>query len=235
MKNLLTALVLLMFAGSLAYAQQGTAKMIGYTHDLRVTGSKATTTAGASDKLCSYCHTPHVPSTGIPAPLWSRKAKATQGWGAYTSSTMDATPVDPSDPTADQHKNVSNMCLGCHDGTAMYTTSQYEKRPYVSGSGAWTAYETRTVGAAQNLITGNYNGLSHTHPVNFDYNAAVLLDPALYPAVNAKYVYMDGTTKVGRLFDGKMQCSSCHNPHLSGKLVQGTTTDGKLCVACHAK
>ena len=236
MKNLFSALALLVLAGSVAIAQQGVLpKMAGYPHDLRSNGAKAATTAGASDKLCSYCHSPHIPTTGIPTPLWARKAAASKGWGVYSSSTMDATVIDPSDPTGDQNKNESNMCLSCHDGSAMYTTSQYEKRPYVSPSSAWTAVENRTVGAAQNLISGNYNGLSHTHPVNFDYDAAQLADPGLYPKVNAKYVYLDGTTKVGRLFNGKMQCSSCHNPHNSSKMIQGTTADSKLCVACHNK
>lgn len=243
MKRLLFLLAAVVLVGSFALAQtRGTAAMINAKHDLRVTSTKtnAQYIAGASDALCSYCHTPHVPAAGIKVPLWARAAKDTNSWGIYSSSTMDVTPVDPSNPTSGQHKNVSNMCLSCHDGSAMYTSAAYVKRPDVQTG--WSSVETRAVqdipNRDRNRIVGgtDYTNLSHTHPVNFNYAAAVSADGALHTAATAGYVHLDGTTRVGRLFDGKVQCSSCHNPHMTDtKMIQGTLTDGKLCVACHAK
>ncbi len=240
MKQLLVLALALLITSSFVYSQtQGTANMLNTKHDFRVTTTKTTrdSIAGASDRLCSYCHTPHVPTNGIPTPLWARKAKVSQGWGVYASATLEATPVDPSDPTGGQNKNESNMCLSCHDGSALWTAAAYEKRPY-AGSTSWTPYETRHVLDNQRLIGGTKYGntLTHTHPINFDYDAAQALDDGLYVKQNAKYVFDDGTEKVGRLFNGKVQCSSCHNPHKTDtKMNTGTTVDGKMCVACHKK
>lgn len=242
MKRLILIAVAILVVSSLVLAQ--TSLMLNAKHDLRVTSTKtnAAVIAGASDRLCSYCHTPHVPAAGIKVPLWSRAAKIDQSWGAYSSSTMDATAIDPSTSTGDQHKNESNMCLSCHDGSAMYTSASYVKRPHVTGVNPWVPYETRAAhdiaGRERNRIVNgtDYTNLSHTHPVNFTYADALATDGALHTPVNTQYAYLDGTTKVGRLFNGKVQCSSCHNPHKTDtKMIQGTTSDGKLCVACHAK
>ena len=242
MKRLFLIAVVMLVVSTFALAQ--TALMLNAKHDLRVTSTKtnAQYIAGASDRLCSYCHSPHIPVAGIKDPLWARAAKADQNWGSYTGLQMDATPVDPSLSTGDQHKNVSNMCLSCHDGSAMYTTSAYVKRPYVPPPGSWSSYENRTVadvpGRDRNKIVNgtDYPNLGHTHPINFNYADALATDGALNTPVDAKYVYLDGTTKIGRLFNGKVQCSSCHNPHKTDtKMLQGDTADGKLCVACHAK
>ncbi len=249
MKKILFLTTLILIVSTWVMAQtQGTAFMAGAKHDLRVNSGKASqdSIAGASDRLCSYCHSPHIPAAGIKDPLWARAAKGTNNWGKYSGQQLDATVVDPSDPTGDQHKNESNMCISCHDGTAMYTSASYVKRPHVSSNPTWTGgspiaftarksnYGTR----GRNAIVGgtDYVDLSHTHPVNFDYSDAVTADGGLYASVNPKYVFHDGTQKIGRLFNDKVQCSSCHNPHKKDtKMLQGDTADGKLCVACHAK
>ncbi|MDI6804070.1 MAG: cytochrome c3 family protein [Bacteroidota bacterium] len=242
MKRLLLIAVVILAVSSVVLAQ--TSLMLNTKHDLRVTSTKtnAQYIAGASDRLCSYCHSPHIPAAGVKDPLWARTAKSGQNWGSYTGIQMDATAIDPSDNTGDQHKNVSNMCLSCHDGSAMYTSAAYVKRPHVTGTDPWVPYETRTVADIPNrdrnkIVSGtDYPNLGHTHPVNFNYADALATDGALNTPANTQYAYLDGTTKVGRLFGGKVQCSSCHNPHKTDtKMVQGTLTDGKLCVACHAK
>lgn len=242
MKRLLLIAAVILVVSSVVLAQ--TSLMLNTKHDLRVTSTKtnAQYIAGASDRLCSYCHSPHIPAAGIKDPLWARTAKINQSWGSYTGLQMDATAIDPSDNTGDQHKNVSNMCLSCHDGSTMYTSTAYTTRPHVTGTNPWVPYETRTAadvpGRDRNKIVGgsDYPNLGHTHPVNFNYEDARLTDGALNVLANTKYAYLDGTTKVGRIFDGKVQCSSCHNPHKTDtKMVQGTLTDGKLCVACHTK
>lgn len=250
MKKILFLTFAILIVSTMVIAQtQGTAFMSGAKHDLRVNSGKTTqdSIAGASDRLCSYCHSPHIPAAGIKDPLWARAAKGgTSNWGKYSGQQLDAEVVDPSNPTSDQHKNESNMCISCHDGTAMYTSASYVKRPHVSGNSNWTGGTPVTFTARKsnygtrgnNAIVGgtNYVDLSHTHPVNFDYSDAVTADGALYTAINAKYVYHDGTQKIGRLFNDKVQCSSCHNPHMTDtKMVQGTLADGKLCVSCHKK
>lgn len=254
MKKLLIAAILVLLSTAVVWAQtQGTSQMLNWKHDFRVTSTKATAAqiSGASASLCGYCHAPHIPTGGIMKPLWIRTAAADKNWGRYESSTMDATMVDPSVSTGNQHHNVSNMCMSCHDGSSMYVAAAYAggKRPF-AGATPWTTFQNRTVqdagtaGRDRNRLVGGtaYTSLAHTHPVNFDYDAALIAaDGGLYAPLgtygtSGKYMMdMDGI-RYGRLFDGKMQCSSCHNPHLpSTKMVQGSTDDGKLCVSCHKK
>lgn len=196
---------------------------------------------GASTNLCGYCHAAHVPATGIARPLWVRASVTDRTFGDPYSNPnsldADVEPVEGSD-------NYSSFCLSCHDGSAMFTEAAYTegKRPRASGSRVWADYENATVGNEANVVSGEFN-LEHIHPVNFDYNAARALDPVgLYAAQSATYVWSgpnggtpNQTTSV-RLFDGYMQCSTCHNPHMrTGIGLAYSSAYGKLCVSCHAK
>jgi predicted CXXCH cytochrome family protein len=217
MKQLLVVAVMILVAASFVMGQ--TLGMATSKHNFAA--SSANTIKGASEKVCAYCHTPHVPATGIKAPLWSRKALLSTGYGVYSSATMDAAPT----ALAAGQDNVSSMCMSCHDGSALFASAAYEKRPYVSG-GTWD--ELVTVGNSANLHGGTRygTGLSHTHPVNFAYDAAlVTADGALQgtPLNNLP------------LYNGMMQCGSCHNPHLTSKMTRVTSDGGVLCISCHIK
>lgn len=222
MKQLFVVAVLLLAFGTLAMGQ--TPLMTGGKHDFSYS-NRADSIYGASEKLCSYCHTPHVPVAGIKAPLWSRAKLGSTGYGVYSSATMQAT-VTPLDANQD---NVSSMCMSCHDGSALFSSTAYlnVKRPY-AGTTSWTPYEAITVGNAANLHGGTKygTGLSHTHPVNFVYDAAL---------VSADGALQSTPLNDLPLYGGTMQCGSCHNPHLSSKMTRQTTDGGKLCVSCHIK
>jgi predicted CXXCH cytochrome family protein len=235
---------------------QGTkAAMMKGNHDFTVDSGKVITSidssvtpwdttyhpVGASTSLCGYCHAAHVPATGIARPLWVRASVTDRTFGDPYSNpnSLDATvePVENSD-------NYSSFCLSCHDGSAMFTATAYTegKRPRAASGKNWADYENATVGHEANVVSGEFN-LEHIHPVNFDYNAARALDPVgLYAAQTATYVWSgpnggtpNQTTSI-RLFDGYMQCSTCHNPHMrTGIGLVYSSAYGKLCVSCHAK
>ena len=225
MKHVLGAIVLMALLTTSAFAQS-LPLMANTKHDLRA--SSTATVKGASESICGYCHTPHVPTTGIKVPLWSRAPLTTTGYTAYDhalSATIDAN-VIPLGTTGDN--NISAMCMSCHDGTALFSSSAYVKRPY-AGTNSYNT--TTTVGASDNLFNGSKygSGLSHTHPVNFAYNAALVSADGELQATPLNNV---------PLFDGKMQCASCHDvhSHTSGKFVRTPGTDhGYLCVSCHMK
>ncbi len=197
---------------------------------------------GAGTSLCGYCHAAHIPVTGIARPLWVRASVTGRNFGAPYSNpnSLDANvlPVQSTD-------NYSSFCLSCHDGSAMFTATAYTegKRPRAAAGKNWADYENATVSHEANVVSGEFN-LAHIHPVNFDYNAARALDPqGLYAAQSATYVWSgpNGTaagapiTSV-RLFDGYMQCSTCHNPHMkTGIGLVYSSSYGKLCVSCHQK
>jgi predicted CXXCH cytochrome family protein len=259
MKNILVALLLVLFVASLAFGQAtgyGTSLKTGGTqgvksgmingmHDFTKDSSKQGF-KGPSNSICGYCHAVHIPSNGVPTPLWARASVNGKTYGKYTSITLDASTVDPGQSGDD---NYSSFCLSCHDGSiAPFAQSAYVKTPY-NNNNAWDSSHTNGLAALKmdslvSIVNGAYGDLSHTHPVNFTYDHALAVkDPGLYdPSTNGvnggKYMYWDANYgSVGRLFDGKMQCSSCHNPHInsSGIMLEGSSNYGALCVACHKK
>jgi predicted CXXCH cytochrome family protein len=259
MKNILVVLAMVLFVASLAFGQatghgsplgtggtQGVKSgMINGMHDFTKDSSK-NGFKGPSNSLCGYCHAIHIPANGVPTPLWSRASVNGRTYGAYTNAfSLDASPVDPG---ASGDNNYSSLCLSCHDGSiAPFAASAYVKTPYNYGV-AWDSAGTNGLAvmrmdSAVSIVNGEYGNLSHTHPVNFTYNTALatadggLYDPALSPSPNNYMFWSTQYGAVGRLFNGKVQCSSCHDPHInqSGIMLNGSSKYGALCVACHKK
>lgn len=77
--------------------------------------------------------------------------------------------------------------------------------------------------------------LSDDHPVSFNYNSSLAMadgglhDPSL--ALSG----LGGTIENDLLFSGKMQCTSCHNPHQSSypKNLVMNNEKSELCLKCH--
>lgn len=200
-----------------------------------------TVATGGNRRLCSYCHAAHVPKIGIAVPLWNRKSVMGQTFGSYQNPiSLDATVYDPGD-VAGQTDNYSSMCMSCHDGSiGIFADTKY--------NGGGIVGNTNSVPDYANMKDGEFD-LAHVHPVNFDYNAVQALVPEeLYPAVDPARAVWKGYTGANgmfgsgstyttiRLFNGWMQCSSCHNPHMSSGIGTVLTSDyGKRCVACHKK
>lgn len=211
---------------------------------LTTPGVMDTIFAGTGNKrLCSYCHGAHVPKTGVLGPLWNRKSVIGQTFGKYDNpSSLDADVKDPGDNTGQGARdNYSSFCMGCHDGSVgIFADTRYESGG-IAGDNSHVPYEA-------NMKNGEFD-LAHVHPVNFDYNAVQAKVPEeLYPAVDpvsavwkgytgANGMFGSGSTYTTvRLFNGWMQCSSCHNPHMSSGIGTTLTSDlGRRCVACHKK
>jgi cytochrome c553 len=195
---------------------------------------------GGSTSLCSYCHAAHLPKTAIAVPLWARASVAGKTYGKYVNPiSIDATIEDPGVSTGALKDNYSSFCMSCHDGSV----GIFAPSAYANGFGR--AGDTSHVPDEANMYNGEFD-LQHVHPVNFNYVAVQALVPEeLYPAVDpisAVWKGYQGTNGAGgqyttvRLFNGTMQCSSCHNPHLNSGI--GTTLSssyGRRCVACHKK
>ena len=195
-------------------------------------GNPVAHAVGASKSLCSYCHAPHIPKTGIATPLWARASQVGKTFGYYTSTSLDANVTDPG--TSD---NYSSYCLSCHDGSVgIFAASAFTSAPYGSPT-----TDNHSVSWSANVVSGQFD-LKHVHPVNFDYNAVQAIEPQqLYPAQHSQYAVWQGANSSGaittvRLFNGTMQCSSCHDPHLnSGIGLVYSSNYGQLCVSCHKK
>ena len=176
-------------------------------HNLSVNGS-GTVKASTESEVCIFCHTPHNSSPR--PPLWNRNDPGSI-YTLYTSSTTQASIGQPT--------GSSILCLSCHDGTIALGSVLSRPSPIPFGG----SVTTMPVGTS-NLGTD----LSDDHPISFTYNAALAaLDGQL----------QDPATLTGQiqLENGKVQCTSCHEPHrnvYAGFLV-ASTNQSVLCVACH--
>jgi predicted CXXCH cytochrome family protein len=185
--------------------------------------------AAHSDYGCHNCHVPHHaakpgdPNSGASwgVPLWST-AQTSDGlpsFTLYSSPTFNALATDIGQPDG-----PTKLCLGCHDGS-------YIAFSYMPDSKAkFTAAE----------------GLARSHPVSFTYDLA-LTTRVKVPGSLKVPTEMSGLggTIAHDLLDemGKMQCTSCHDVHTSGKgdyLLRydynvSTHTDNVICRVCHNK
>ncbi|MEE8412567.1 MAG: cytochrome c3 family protein [Acidobacteriota bacterium] len=196
------------------------AQVASTKHDL------TTLTGDAADRVCAYCHTPHM-AVGAASqdPLWNHNLSANASYGVYGSSTLDASDIGDIGVATAGTATTTHLCMSCHDGTialgALYN-------PPNSGS-------VTTIGVIGNIGSTNADmgtSLADDHPVNFTYNTALsLADGELEdPTANATVAaLLDGA--------GKVQCSSCHDPHddtFAPFLVIDNAASG-LCSTCHQK
>lgn len=79
--------------------------------------------------------------------------------------------------------------------------------------------------------------LSDDHPVSFEYNSTLaVLDKGLNDPVTT-LSGLGGTIETDLLSSGKMQCTSCHNPHHTTypKHLVMDNENSELCFRCHNK
>jgi hypothetical protein len=232
----LSVLSVMSFASS-ANGRVDKALMVGGYHDLRTTGLGGSQTGvnGPSYALCNYCHVAHkfaadsgLGATGPATLLWNHTLSSSTAYTAYTSWTLKATDLASLQGTgvnADLN-NPSIMCMSCHDGTVALNSSY---------TGAIGSVGT---GMPSSMVI-NPADANKTHPINFTYdatlaNAAGMKVPAGTNGVDSN------TNPVIPLFSGKMQCSTCHEPHTNSHLLFRnfnavyTTTNGSWCLYCHS-
>ncbi len=186
-------------------------------------------------QICVACHTPHGGNTSVTdAPLWAHTLSATTNYSLYSSGTLNA-------GTLAQPSGVSKLCLSCHDGTVALDS-------YIGGAGTFGALTgTKAVGATAQ------GSLANDHPIGFTFDTALATaDGALHdPATRSVTIGAGGTrSKTGTvaslmLFNGKLECASCHDVHNSftaadgvgvgAPLLRVSKGSSALCLTCHNK
>lgn len=194
-------------------------------HNLSVTGP-GTIKSTDQTEICVFCHTPHDAIKNDNIPLWNHTLSSTAAYGTYASPTFTATDAADIGGVTSDTAAVSNLCLSCHDGTVALNSLNNPSN----------ARPTTTMSA--NYITGSANlgatstALKNDHPVNFTYDAAL---------VTADGGLKNPATLTGvRLFNGKVQCASCHDPHTSQDpsgmaFLRVSMSASAMCLACHNK
>ncbi len=181
--------------------------VVNSLHNLSASGP-GEVRAVSEAEICIFCHTPHHSQPS--SPLWNRD-EAGYTYTLYHSSTVQAAPGQPD--------GSSILCLSCHDGTTALGSVLSR-----SATIGFTGGITTIPAGSSNMSTD----LADDHPISFEYNTGLasadgqLRDPsALLPPV--------------ALERGKVQCTSCHDPHrdLTGGFLVVTRQYSELCTSCH--
>lgn len=176
-------------------------------------------------EVCVYCHTPHGGRTETP--LWNRALATAGSYQMYTSPTIDMA-YDP------QPTGVSLACLSCHDGTIGIdvVTNPPNTAP---GKDAVPTKKTLAdiypgAGSFDNrdAFKNLSQDLRNDHPISIAY------DPSKDGMFNTAQSVIDAGLK---LYDGKVQCASCHNPHNKTNVpfLRKSNASSDLCLTCHIK
>lgn len=171
-----------------------------------------------SQQICIFCHTTHRADTSVvDAPLWNH-AVTNRTYQLYNSPTLDATVSQPS--------GASRLCLSCHDGTV--AVDSYGGRAGVIFLGGRLA-----IGADE---------LTNDHPVSFLYDDALAAADGELHRPSATPSGLGSTIDDDLLFNGRLECSSCHDVHngaaaeaVGQKLLVITQVGSQLCLTCHDK
>ncbi|MDA8084240.1 MAG: cytochrome c3 family protein [Nitrospiraceae bacterium] len=261
---LVMAVMVVVLFGAVS-VRKASALVTGSRHDLSLSG--ASNFQYDTQEPCIFCHTPHGanmtqsystnPATVGAAGtlngtlLWNR-AVPVRAWQVYTSPTMDSNNTLGPGP-------LSLLCLSCHDGVGAMNV--LIKNPSDSNGGAG-GKPTEMPGVTKNqfgdfaLGDPNYRlnvgdavcdgglgtacssgaDLRNDHPIGFVYNPAVDLQGGLNvisnPVVQARMT----------LTGNRVECSSCHDPHLTNNafptgnnFLVMSNAGSALCLVCHNK
>ena len=163
---------------------------------------------GGTDEVCVFCHTPHAATNdqGHSAPLWNRSL-ANGNYSLYQSTTIDAVLAGPG--------GSSKLCLSCHDGTIALGKINVlggiagPDVPVVGTATAGGRLAVNDTGFTRNLGTD----LGNDHPISFAYDD-VLSDADGELAAPADLPVGARAGHGVRLEAGRVQCGTCHDPHL---------------------
>ena len=213
-------------AGTAAWA----GSIAGSKHDF-------STLSWSGGQICVACHTPHGGNTTVTdAPLWNH-TNSTATYTLYSSATMNAGALT-------QPSGVSKLCLSCHDGTVALDSF---------GGAAGTPSNVMT--GSEAVAAAAQGSLANDHPIGFVYDTALATaDGALYdPATRSVTVGAGGSrSKTGSvaslmLFNGRLECASCHDVHNTFTANDGAVSTGgypllrvsksasTICLTCHNK
>jgi len=220
--------------------------LLGSKHDFtglnQRTGVVAMPTLAFSDygSSCVYCHIPpdkngadSTPRGGITG--WNRFQPATDGYKLYDSRTLNNKVRTPSP--------ISLLCLSCHDGTMGVDMTVFRPDTWERGEDA--ALHLRLNGASDLMSCGRcHNGkeahsieikhigtdLTNDHPISMTYAGLNSKDQDFRPP-DGPYGFDNGV----KLYDGRVECATCHNVHNPDVKLLLRTEANRLCETCHIK
>ncbi len=202
------------------FAQYG--NVADTVHNLSVSGPGDVRSQNETE-ICKFCHIPHNPV--VPIPLWSHQlSKVAQYRTPEMTEGQGGRVISP------QPDGASRLCLSCHDGTVALGDIAGKNSPIPM---AGTQFLTR--GRPGFIGTD----LSGSHPVSFVMPDHLADDSGRDMGLRSRTV-VDADPDVDLDAQGKMQCTSCHDPHSDvyfrpGEVphfwVKGSVDE--VCMTCH--
>lgn len=220
--------------------------ILGSKHDFsglnRRAGVVAMPSVAFSDygNPCVYCHIPPEQSETDTTSYgaiegWNRYQPATDRFELYNSKYLDSKTRTPSP--------ISLLCLSCHDGTMAVDMTVFKPGTFDNAEDA--AMHMRINGEDNTVSCGKcHNGrvahdisikhigtdLSNDHPISMRYAGLLRSDPD-FRRPNTASGFSNGV----RLYEGRVECASCHNVHDPEKDLFLRVNSDVLCQTCHTK
>ncbi len=185
-------------------------------HNLSVTGPGQVKSRSETE-ICKFCHIPHT-AVGD-SPMWGHELSRVPQY---------ATPrLTSRQEMAPQPDGSSRLCLSCHDGTVALGELAGRRRPIDVGGPRLG----RTFGT----------DLTGSHPVSFTLASVPDESPARASDMGVRPLAMIEVDREVRLDrGGKMQCTTCHDPHVDRYYRPGVVphfsvkpTVTEICLVCH--
>ncbi len=222
------------------------AELVGSKHDLtslnQRAGMEAMTGLAFNDYKdpCIYCHLPNYIIDGgedtlssSQIPRWNRLTNE-DGYQLYSSLSISSLP--------DELGAESLLCLSCHDGSMAVDTVVNKPSDWGitdeapmhmridSGGGidkCTQCHDGTTAHKMDSVIIGT--DLRDDHPIGLRYAGLTGQDEYFRPGLGTEF--SNGI----KLFDGKVECATCHNVHDDEISPFLRVEQRRLCQTCHNK
>ncbi len=218
-------------------------KILGSKHDLTALNKRAGVEAMGGlaysdyDNACIYCHVPpdEVESEPRPGQIagWNRIRPISAQYELYSSASFNSDAQRPND--------ISLLCLSCHDGTMAVDRVVHTPKTWNSGDDMSLHMKLSATddlnscgkchdGSVAHDIRQKAIGtdLKDDHPISIRY-AGLDRDIPGFKTADSPQGFNNGI----KLFDGNIECATCHDIH-NPDLRMLLRTDGeKLCITCH--
>jgi len=157
-------------------------------------------------QVCLPCHAPHAGLNASTGPAWNHAL-------SKASFTQSGAPLKLTGDSA--------LCMGCHDGvTAVGDFNVANASVRISPDVANLAIQKLPGANPANDLGTDLSGI---HAVS-----------ALYPTARASMKPITALSPL-RLQDGKVECTTCHDPHnsLHGNFLRMSNAGSAMCLTCH--
>lgn len=204
-----------------AVSGRAMAGIAGTKHDFTPSGGSPI--PGVTE-LCSSCHVPHRPLINVP--LWGH-ALSNATYVLYNQNPEYKPTASVYNPSPETFEGTpTRLCLSCHDGTVAVAGTAF----LTASNPSWIMNDNGPIPAPSDGGQ-NYKGLLGSHPVGVTLGS-------MHGNGDCLKCHGEIARKVSviKFYDKKIQCTTCHNPHMKvagTKFLVMPNTNSALCQTCH--